>query len=341
MNRNLVLLLLFALLSALGCSIEESDQGLTGSVYVTLSDTSGSPIERATIWVDGAATSYFTPGTVSGLSVGSHVISASRPDVYTVGDTVEYNTADTVQVQFQDTTNVFLTTAFKPVGPVKLESAPDSTVLILNFFPSGITPPSVLYAPIGSHSASAYLAGNATNLPAKWTLTVVQNDTASLPVSFTPVATGSVVDNLAPVFDLLSDFRTGSDTTNFRLQDYRGQVVLLTFFFADCAPCVAEMPFIQEVYADPAYAGKIQFFGIDPQDPYFVFAQFRSIQHPELGLTFPLLYGTQQGVREAYNVVPFPSNIFIDQTGKIRYREAGVDEDLLRNRIQSLLDEVE
>lgn len=325
--KLLALALVALLLVAIGCSIEESDQGVSGSVYVSLADTSGAPIERAAIWVDGQATSRLTPATISGLSTGRHVVTVVRPDVYDASDTVE--------IAFQDTARLALTTTFKPLGPVELVSAPDSTVLVLNNFPSGTTPPAVLYVGIGSYIASLYLPGHATDLPAQWTLTVTQDDTVHIPANFTALESGSEVGRLAPVFALADDL----DSTIYRLQDYRGKVLLLTFFYSDCAPCVAEMPYIQNVYEDPQYAGQIEFFGIDPQDPYFVFSQFRIIRHPELGLTFPLLYALQRGVREAYNVIPFPTNIFIDQTGRVRYREAGVDEELLRNRIETMLAE--
>lgn len=325
--KLLALALTALLLIAIGCSIEESDQGVSGSVYVSLADTSGVPIVRAAIWVDGLATSRFTPAVVSGLSTGRHVIMVLRPDVY--------DTADTVEIAFQDTAQLTLTTTFKPLGPVELVSAPDSTVLLLNSFPSGTTPPTVLYVGIGSYIASMYLPDHATDLPAQWTLTVTQNDTVHIPANFAALETGSEVGRLAPVFTLADDL----DSAIYRLQDYRGKVLLLTFFYSDCAPCAAEMPYIQNVYEDPQYAGKIEFFGIDPQDPYFIFSQFRIIRHPELGLTFPLLYALQQGVREAYGVIPFPTNIFIDQTGRVRFREGGVDEDLLRNRIETMLAE--
>ena len=315
------------MLFASGCSIEEADLPDVGAVYVTLSDTAGVPIERAAISVDGEETSQYTPALVAGLAFGTHVIGAVRSDVDGVTATVD--------VTARDTFNVDLVTTFRPVGAVNLIAAPDSTVLLINALPSGTTPPSLLYVGIGTHRASLYLPGHATDLPAMWTLTVTQNDTVDLAANFTPVAMGSQPLDLAPIFALADD----RDSSIFRLQDYRGHVVLLTFFFVDCAPCVAEMPHIQEVYEMDEYEGKIEFFGIDPQDIYFTFSQFRTIRHPELGLTFPLLYGTQQGVREAYNVIPFPSNIFIDQTGRVRFREAGVNVDILRNHIDALLAE--
>ena len=277
MSKTATLILALALI-LLGCKIQESDLGVTGAVYVTLSDTSGVPIERATIWVDGHETSQRTPSILNWLSVGAHVIGAARQDVYDV--------FDTVQVVYQDTVNLALETAYKPLGAIELVSAPDSTVLILNQLPSGTTPPSVLYVGIGMHLASLYLPGNATNLPARWTLTVVQNDTVRLSAGFTAVETGNDVGRLAPTF-----------------------------------------------------AGKIEFFGIDPNDDYLHFSWFRSYYHPELGLTFPLVHDMGQVIRGAYGVQQFPANFIVDQTGKIRYRYGPMTESDLRDAIVTLLAE--
>jgi peroxiredoxin len=310
-----------------GCKIEESEHGLSGALHVSLSDSSGDPIDHASIWLDGNETSQHTPALLTNVSVGSHVISAVRPDVFEVFDTVE--------VTFGDTADVSLISSFRPVGPVQIVDAPDGTVLLLNTIPSGTTPPMTQYVGIGTHLASLYLPGYATDLPARWTLNVVQNDTARIVASFTQLEVGGDADYLAPTFALADD----RDSSVYRLQDYRGQVLLLTFFYVDCAPCVAEMPAIQQVYADTSFAGRIQFFGIDPNDSYFQFSQFRTIYHPELGLTFVLLSDPGQVIRNAYGVSQFPTNVIVDQTGTIRYRFGGITLNVLRDAIQTLLAE--
>jgi peroxiredoxin len=330
MKSKLLVFPLVWMLSAIlvSCSIEESSQGITGSVYVTLVDSANAPIAGATITVDGFEIAQHTPATVSGLSLGVHLISALYPGYLRV--------EQTVQVAFNDTVVAELATSVAPPAVIELTGAPDSTMLLLNDIPSGITPPVTISIGVGTYRVSMYLAGRATDLPARWLPTLTLGDTFRIPAAFTSVLTGSQPENLAPVFTLASD---RDDSALYRLADYRGNVLLLTFFYSDCAPCAAEMPYIQNVYEDPQYAGRIQFFGIDPQDSYFTFKQFRNIRHPELGLTFPLLYGLQQGVKEDYDVIPFPTNVFIDQTGRIRFREASMDEDLLRNRVETLLAE--
>jgi peroxiredoxin len=329
LNYTIAFLALVGLLA--GCKIEESDQGPTGAAYVALNDSVGQPVERAQIYVDNVLTSQRTPSLLQGLNTGAHLITLVRPDIYDVTDTIE--------VLFHDTTDVPLVAAYRPLGAVELTDAPEGTTLILNTVPSGTTPPNVLFVGIGDHLASLYAPGYATDLPAQWTITVTQGDTARLPAgsSLTALPVGNQPGGLAPTFDLVDD--RYPDSSRYRLQDYRGRVILVTFFFVNCAPCLAEMPAIQSVYSDPAFAGRIEFFGIDPNDAYSEFRLFRIAYHPELGLQFPLLYAQNQGVKEAYDVVPFPTNFVIDQTGTIRYRWGGLDETMLREAINTLLAE--
>ncbi len=53
---------------------------------------------------------------------------------------------------------------------------------------------------------------------------------------------GSAVGNLLP--DFSTDLLSGEE---FRLSDHRGQVVIINFWGTTCAPCVAEMPFYEQL----------------------------------------------------------------------------------------------
>jgi hypothetical protein len=209
-----------------GCKIEESEQGATGAAYVTLTDSAHHPIERAQIYVNNVLTSQRTPSMLV-LSTGTHVITLVRPDIYDVTETIE--------VVFHDTIVVSKVAAYKPLGAVELTDAPEGTALILNTVPSGTTPPNILYVGIGTYLASLYAPGYATDLPARWTITVTQGDTARLSAGSDLISTinGNQPGGLAPIFALPDD----RDSSIYRLQDYRGRVILVTFFFVDCAPC--------------------------------------------------------------------------------------------------------
>ena len=66
-------------------------------------------------------------------------------------------------------------------------------------------------------------------------MTETETDTANL-------TAGSAVGNLLP--DFSTDLLSGED---FRLSDYRGQVVIINFWGTTCAPCVAELPFYEQL----------------------------------------------------------------------------------------------
>jgi thiol-disulfide isomerase/thioredoxin len=113
----------------------------------------------------------------------------------------------------------------------------------------------------------------------------------------------------APVFDLY-DYLTGQSVS---LKDYRGKVVLLTFWFPGCGPCRGEFPHFQEVLSK--YKGQdIAYLGINvviSQDPYVLPFMKSS------GYSFTPLRDKDQMAEKAYNVRGEPSNFLIDRDGRI------------------------
>ena len=109
----------------------------------------------------------------------------------------------------------------------------------------------------------------------------------------------------APVFDLYA-YQTGHSVS---LKDYRGKVVLLTFWFPGCGPCRGEFPHFQEVLKkfkgqDIAYVG----INVVPgQDPY--------------GYSFTPLLDKDQMTQKAYHVRGEPSNYLIDRDGRIIFSD--------------------
>jgi peroxiredoxin len=113
----------------------------------------------------------------------------------------------------------------------------------------------------------------------------------------------------APVFDLYA-YQTGQSVS---LKDYRGKVVLLTFWFPGCGPCRGEFPHFQEVLNK--FKGQdIAYIGINvvlSQDPYVL-----PFMHSS-GYSFTPLRDKDQMAEKAYNVRGEPSNFLIDRDGRI------------------------
>lgn len=325
-TNKIVIVVVLVVLIVVGCEIEDTKTN-QGRIYVELRDSNGGLIDGARISLDGVQTPQTTPDTLKQVPVGTHTVGAVKPG---------YEPASVeVSVQEDQTTLAQMTAADAQIGAVEFPEAPDGTLILVNNTEFAVLPPRLLQMGVGSWNVSAYLDGNMTNAPARWTVNVSPHDTATVNASFTPLTVGSSQGFLAPVFNLPSDL----DSAMFRLQDYRGKIVLVSFFFYTCAPCLAEFPHIQAVYSDPAYAGWLEFFGLDATDPWAFFSIYRNT-HADLGLTFPLLWDQQQTTRTIhYSVASCPSNFLIDPSGVIRYRWLGVSEGELRGAIESLIAE--
>jgi peroxiredoxin len=88
------------------------------------------------------------------------------------------------------------------------------------------------------------------------------------------------------------------------------------------------------------FAGKVQFFALDDADAWTIFRTYRE-DHATLGLTFPLLWDPGAQMSARYGVTVHPVNFVIDQSGRIRYRFAQVNQSILRTAIEFLLAEGE
>ncbi|MBK6766984.1 MAG: redoxin domain-containing protein [bacterium] len=312
----------------LGCEIDESAVN-EGKILVDLRDEQNTQILGARVWLDGVQRSEVTPATLTQIAPGNHTVATSKPGFQ--------QASQQVTIVGNETVTVTLTTTAAAFAAVELVDAPAGTELTVGNSYLATLPPNTVGLGVGTWNISAFLNGHATNWPARWTVTLAEGDTAHISPAFTPLEQGRNAGQLAPLFALPGD----GDSSIYRLQDYRGKIVLLSFFFYTCVPCLQEFPHIQEIYADPAYAGWLEFFGIDAVDHWSLLNIYKST-HPTLGLQFPLLWDQTQATRtELYLVDSCPSNFLIDPTGVVRYAWLGVTEEELRSAIEQLISEFE
>lgn len=102
------------------------------------------------------------------------------------------------------------------------------------------------------------------------------------------------------------------------LSDYRGKVIVLTFWATWCEPCKKEMPEIQAAYEKHKEDGLVVLavnFG-EKRDAAKAFMD-------QMGLTFPVLMDRRANIAERYAVVSLPVTFFIDKDGIIRERVFG------------------
>jgi peroxiredoxin len=108
-----------------------------------------------------------------------------------------------------------------------------------------------------------------------------------------------------------------------KLSDYKGKVVLITFFATWCGPCRAELPHIQkDIYEK--YAGNPNFelliFG--REHGWEAVNKFRADQK----FTMPFYPDPERKIFSLYASQNIPRNFLIDKTGKVVFAAVGFNE---------------
>lgn len=122
-----------------------------------------------------------------------------------------------------------------------------------------------------------------------------------------------------PAPELNLGLYTSTDKVNW--SDFKGKVVLLTFWFPGCGPCRGEFPHFQKVI-NQFNAKQVAYIGINvtpSQDPYVL--PFMK----GTGYTFIPLRGTSDWAWENYKVRGEPTNFLIDPQGNIIFSDFRID----------------
>jgi peroxiredoxin len=156
---------------------------------------------------------------------------------------------------------------------------------------------------------------------------------ATLTTTFALAAHATPAPNaVAPDFTL-----RGSDGRNVRLDELRGQVVLVNFWATWCGPCREEMPRLNSLYEKYRKSGFV-LLGVNiDDDPHTAIATAS-----KLNVAFPVLLDTDKKVSKLYDLSTMPSTVVIDRDGKMRFLHrgyrAGVEGDY-EQQIRGLLKE--
>jgi peroxiredoxin len=124
---------------------------------------------------------------------------------------------------------------------------------------------------------------------------------------------------------------------NMRLQEQRGQVVLVNFWATWCGPCRKEMPHLNRI-ADKYKSSGLVLLGVNVDDDVGNALAVAA----KLGVKFPVLLDTDKKVSRLYDLNSMPSTMVIDRSGKVRFVHRGYQdgyEDLYDKQIRDLLKE--
>lgn len=171
--------------------------------------------------------------------------------------------------------------------------------------------------------------------PPKW-LTLAIFGLVSLVLFGTAFAQGVVAaeegnrpGNLAPDFEL----RRLSGEGNVRLEEFRGNVVVLNFFAASCPSCLKDLPVFQEVHEDLKDQG-VTVVGVGILDDYRTLSELVS----DMGLAYPSGHDSSNDVARAYGLRGMPTTVFIDRNGIIReVRTRALSVEQIRRIVEPLL----
>jgi thiol-disulfide isomerase/thioredoxin len=105
-------------------------------------------------------------------------------------------------------------------------------------------------------------------------------------------------------------------------EEYLGDVLVVNFWYAGCAPCRAEAPLLQEAYQEVQPDG-VEFMGVNVRDQGATVATFDKT----FGITYPSIVDLdgQAQLSFASNVPPnaVPTTLVLDREGRVAARILG------------------
>jgi peroxiredoxin len=125
--------------------------------------------------------------------------------------------------------------------------------------------------------------------------------------------------------------------TNFRLAEYRGQVVLLAFWGSNCGQCGDQLAAVNRLVKTYQSAG-LAALAVNVDDDVAAATRF-ALTHP---VGYPLLLDPGKQVARSYRVDNLPMLLVVDRAGNIRWaaRDWKVDSDAeYQEQVRVLLDE--
>jgi len=125
------------------------------------------------------------------------------------------------------------------------------------------------------------------------------------------------------------DFTVSDGASTIHLASYRGQIVLLNFWWSQCAPCIQEMPGLIELHHDRPDLAILAVSIDEDEDSY---KRFIARRHVDL-IT---VRDPTQSAAKLYRTEGWPETYIIDRQGVIRRKIVG-DPDWSNPEIRAFL----
>lgn len=154
--------------------------------------------------------------------------------------------------------------------------------------------------------------------------------TITVPPPGTPRIDAEVIRPAAPDFS-----RPDSSGAPVRLSDFRGRVVLLSFWATWCPPCRMEAPWFVEFQKAYAVRG-FSAIGISFDDGWNPVTAFVA----ENGINYPMVMGDDALAASFGGIRQLPATLILDRSGRIAVMHAGlVSKSQIQGEIEALLAE--
>lgn len=128
-----------------------------------------------------------------------------------------------------------------------------------------------------------------------------------------------VLENRGEPITFTGTTETGETVTSV---DYLGNVLVVNFWYAGCAPCRAEAPDLEQVYTETAPQG-VNFLGVNVRDQAATAISFNE----RFGITFPSIMDQDGKAQLAFSsqVPPnaVPTTLILDAQGRVAARILG------------------
>jgi thiol-disulfide isomerase/thioredoxin len=139
----------------------------------------------------------------------------------------------------------------------------------------------------------------------------------------------------APDFELaLFGNPNNTEGQMVKLSDFKGQPVVVNFWYPSCGPCRLEVPHLEEAsrnHKDDVKFLAAQVSGFDSAEEGQAFVD-------ELGLTFSIGFAEDPQIVADYKIIGFPSSVFLNQRHEIvRTWGGALNLEKLEELIQELL----
>ncbi len=141
------------------------------------------------------------------------------------------------------------------------------------------------------------------------------------------LANANVEGDPLPIVDLGDRDGNAISTASFL-----GQPLVVNFWYANCPPCVKELPDFAEVHAEMGDA--VRFIGVNTQDSVEEMERFAA----DRGVTYELYRDDFGDLVDAIRLVSTPTTLFVTPEGRIVEQTGVLDADELRSEIEQLLE---